>query len=640
VAPPPLEGGGGQAPAAPARPPRLAGGVERRPGQREQQRVVGALADLGLRRVAAQAGELVAGGVGAAGGQTGGAVDRPDRGVGRDDLRGGRQLARLFGSRVDGGCGAVDQRLDAVAARDHLPHPQLRVAVIAEDAVADPPLGRLAQGRLQAAVEDAERPAGDVHAADVERAEHHPRALAEPVVAAQHLGAGRLVAGEPVGRRLDAAVADLVEVADLPCRRPAPVGRGQDDAGRLLGSLDLGHQEHDVRRHAAGDPALLAVEHEPAALAPPRRRLQAPEVAAGLRLGDRERGQDLAACDAGQPPRLLLGGPVARQQRGRQAGRVHRSGQRDPALREDPPGGREVGDPEPEAAVLLAHQGAAQAGGHELVERGVGQRVRGVPPLDVRQHHVVDVGADGGVQVGGLHAPSLPLRAGNARPRWKRRHVRARSDESLSVYVRQSAFRRVMRGYDPVEVDRHLETISQMIAQGAIGEMARGQEEKLAEREAALEAAEARTREDREEAERLLREARVEADATVQGAGIKARALNAEAERTLAEARAEADRTLAEARAEAARLRDGARIEAEASELLTAARAEAEGIVTGARADAAQELNRLRAEGRSKVDQEVAEHRRALDAELDQYVARRRREADRLVEAARADRRR
>jgi len=52
------------------------------------------------------------------------------------------------------------------------------------------------------------------------------RALPRSV--AEHLGAGRLVRVEAVGRRLDAAVADLVELVDLPARAAAPVGREHD----------------------------------------------------------------------------------------------------------------------------------------------------------------------------------------------------------------------------------------------------------------------------------------------------------------------------------------------------------------------------------------------------------------------------
>jgi DivIVA domain-containing protein len=142
--------------------------------------------------------------------------------------------------------------------------------------------------------------------------------------------------------------------------------------------------------------------------------------------------------------------------------------------------------------------------------------------------------------------------------------MRARSAESLSVYVRQRSFRRVMRGYDPAEVDRHLETLSQMIAAGAIGDLAREQEERLGEREAGVEARELQARSQKAEAERLLEEARVEADATVHGAELKAAALEREA----------------------ARLLDEARLQAEASEITDAARAEAERILGEAQTEA------------------------------------------------------
>jgi DivIVA domain-containing protein len=185
------------------------------------------------------------------------------------------------------------------------------------------------------------------------------------------------------------------------------------------------------------------------------------------------------------------------------------------------------------------------------------------------------------------------------------RSMSPRSTESLAVYVRQRAFKRVMRGYDPAEVDRNLETVSQMISTGALQELVREQEERLAQREAAAEAAEAHARQLVEQAERELNAARTEADATLAGAQAKARADEAAA----------------------AKLLDEARLQAEASEIITAARAEAERI-----------LDDARTQGLESVQREVAAKRAEADKELDEYEARRRREADRIVEAARDDR--
>ena len=170
------------------------------------------------------------------------------------------------------------------------------------------------------------------------------------------------------------------------------------------------------------------------------------------------------------------------------------------------------------------------------------------------------------------------------------------SGDSRSLFVVQRAFRRVRRGYDPEEVDRHLQLVSEWFASGRGGRTAREAEQQLIEREHAAQAAQ-------EEARKQLEGQRVEADATLEGARLKAKgdveAAGREAERIVAEARAEADRILAAARAEGERT-------------LASMRAEAE--------------------------TQVAAHRDALDAELRTYEERRRREADRLVEAARRER--
>jgi DivIVA domain-containing protein len=180
-----------------------------------------------------------------------------------------------------------------------------------------------------------------------------------------------------------------------------------------------------------------------------------------------------------------------------------------------------------------------------------------------------------------------------------------RSTESLAVYVRQRAFKRVLRGYDPAEVDKHLETIAQMISTGALQELVREQEERIAQREAAVQAAEAHARSLVEQAERELNAARVEADATLEGA----------------KAKASADERAA------AKLLDEARLQAEASEILTNARTESERLIEDAHT-----------RGIADAERDAAARRAELDKELDEYEARRRREADRLVEAAREQR--
>jgi DivIVA domain-containing protein len=157
--------------------------------------------------------------------------------------------------------------------------------------------------------------------------------------------------------------------------------------------------------------------------------------------------------------------------------------------------------------------------------------------------------------------------------------------DSRSLFVVQRAFRRVRRGYDPDEVDRHLQLVSEWFSHGRAGRTAREVEQELLARERASAEADA-------EARRQVEGERVEAHATLEGARLKA-AGDVEA------ARREAERIVAEATAEGERL-------------IGAARAEAETQAAAVRAE--------------------------RERELDAYAERRRREADRLVEAARRER--
>src|SRR3954452_22004683 len=104
----------------------------------------------------------------------------------------------------------------------------------------------------------------------------------------------------------------------------------------------------------------------------------------------------------------------------------------------------------------------------------------------------------------------------------------ARSGEALSVYVIRRDFRRVMRGYDPVEVEQHLERVSRWFAEHRVGQEARHLETQLDARRRAIEEDEAR-------AARALEGANVEAEATVEGARLRADATLAEADRRAAE---------------------------------------------------------------------------------------------------------
>ena len=125
--------------------------------------------------------------------------------------------------------------------------------------------------------------------------------------------------------------------------------------------------------------------------------------------------------------------------------------------------------------------------------------------------------------------------------------------ESLSLFVVQRTFSLVRRGYDPEEVDRHLELVSRWFVSTPPGEALSHERAALQERERVLARREA-------DAARVLEGARVEAEATLEGARRRADA----------DARAGAQ-ALAAAQAQAAEIR--ARVERERDELLDAARA-------------------------------------------------------------------
>ncbi len=86
-----------------------------------------------------------------------------------------------------------------------------------------------------------------------------------------------------------------------------------------------------------------------------------------------------------------------------------------------------------------------------------------------------------------------------------------RSAESFSVYVVQRHFRRVFRGYDPDEVDAHLEQISRWFSASELSKVSREEAERLGKREAAAVAIEQSARDMKEAAERALHAARGEA---------------------------------------------------------------------------------------------------------------------------------
>src|SRR3954453_6837276 len=128
----------------------------------------------------------------------------------------------------------------------------------------------------------------------------------------------------------------------------------------------------------------------------------------------------------------------------------------------------------------------------------------------------------------------------------RRRPIRmARPGESHAVFVVQRSFRRVRRGYDPDEVERHLQLVSEWFTKTHAGEAAREYEQSHRER--------------------------LEADATLEGARLKAEATGREAGDELARAREEAAAILHQARPDAA-----------ATETITAAQAEAAEVIAAA----------------------------------------------------------
>src|SRR3954451_22518457 len=116
--------------------------------------------------------------------------------------------------------------------------------------------------------------------------------------------------------------------------------------------------------------------------------------------------------------------------------------------------------------------------------------------------------------------------------------------ETLKMFVVQRTFRTVRKGYDPAEVDRHLELVSRWFTQTDAAKALREERERIEERERAAAEREAR-------AERSLEGVRMEAEATTDGAPRRAAA----DERAAGEDRERAGEELQAAREEAARIR-------------------------------------------------------------------------------------
>ena len=210
--------------------------------------------------------------------------------------------------------------------------------------------------------------------------------------------------------------------------------------------------------------------------------------------------------------------------------------------------------------------------------------------------------------------------------------------QSLSMFVVQRSFSRVRRGYDPDEVDRHLELVSRWFTSTDAGQAFTHERAQLLGRERAVAGMEA-------DMVGVIEGARLEAEATLDGARRRADADTQAAERTLAEAHEQAAAIRSDAEAQRAEILDQARTEAAAAGVMRAAREHASTIVAEANAEA----ERIHAEARSAGERllaaaraDAAEAAEALreqaKEQLQIYEDRRRREADRLAQSARRGR--
>ena len=131
----------------------------------------------------------------------------------------------------------------------------------------------------------------------------------------------------------------------------------------------------------------------------------------------------------------------------------------------------------------------------------------------------------------------------------RRRMPPSGEGETRSAYVVQRHFRLVRKGYDPAEVDRHLELVSEWFRTGRTAEKAREVERQLLAREHAVTEMQA-------QADRLLENSRLEAEATLEGARLRAQADRQAAERLLQDAELAAEKRLREAEETLTRARE------------------------------------------------------------------------------------
>ncbi len=148
---------------------------------------------------------------------------------------------------------------------------------------------------------------GGRHHRDVEsllRQVLHQVDEAHALLAEQVLG-GHLDVGEGQFGGVLGVQADLVEVAAALEALHAALDDQQREALRALVGVGARHDDHQVGVDAVGDEGLGPVEDVVVALFD-RPGLDALQVAAGAGLGHRDRGDELAGAELGQPALLLL----------------------------------------------------------------------------------------------------------------------------------------------------------------------------------------------------------------------------------------------------------------------------------------------------------------------------------------------
>ena len=183
----------------------------------------------------------------------------------------------------------------------------------------------------------------------------------DALLAEQVLG-GHLDVGEGQFGGVLRVQADLVEVAAALEALHAALDDQQREAQGALVGVGAGHDDHQVGVNAVGDEGLRPVEHPAAVVLLDRAGLDALQVAAGAGFGHRDRRDEFARAESGQPALLLLLGGQAQQIR-----RDDVVLQREAEAAEAPRGGL-LGDDDvvaevvvAAAAVLLGHRHAEEA---------------------------------------------------------------------------------------------------------------------------------------------------------------------------------------------------------------------------------------------------------------------------------------